>query len=117
METRTCHFCSRSVGAKEYCNHCVVMWNLRPRPEEMTPDGREAEMRSLGGPMEVPFDLMHQRMEQLVGRPVWTHEMGLNWDGLCKEARWEGRAATMQEVIELIPEEKRIILVADEKPT
>lgn len=35
----------------------------------------------------VDFSTFHEGLEKLVGRPVFTHEMGLNVDGLRKEAR------------------------------
>ena len=39
---------------------------------------RVAELRSLlEGAMEVNLKLIHERIEQLVGRPVWTHEFAL----------------------------------------
>ena len=34
----------------------------------------------------VPFGKFHEALEFLLGRPVWTHEMGLNHDGLKAEA-------------------------------
>lgn len=34
----------------------------------------------------VPFDKFHEALEFLLGRPVWTHEMGLNYEGLKAEA-------------------------------
>lgn len=34
----------------------------------------------------VPFDKFHESIEFLLGRPVWTHELGLNWEGLKAEA-------------------------------
>lgn len=34
----------------------------------------------------VSFDKFHEALEFLLGRPVWTHEMGLNYEGLKKEA-------------------------------
>ncbi len=34
----------------------------------------------------VSFDKFHEALEFLLGRPVWTHEMGLNYDGLKAEA-------------------------------
>lgn len=83
----------------------------------MTPDEREAEFRGLEY-CEVPFELIHGRIEQLAGRPVWTHEMGTsNFESLATQCRWENRPATMAEIVELIPEEKRIILGAPEPVT
>lgn len=54
--------------------------------------------------------MFHEAVEKALGRPVWTHEFGLNWDGLKKELMGEAPAPTMQEIIDLIPEEKRIIV-------
>lgn len=34
----------------------------------------------------VPFDKFHEALEFLLDRPVWTHEMGLNYEGLKAEA-------------------------------
>lgn len=34
----------------------------------------------------VPFDKFHEALEFLLGCPVWTHEMGLNYEGLKAEA-------------------------------
>lgn len=34
----------------------------------------------------VPFDKFHEALEFLLGHPVWTHEMGLNYEGLKAEA-------------------------------
>lgn len=82
-------------------------------PEVLGPNGRERAMEALRT-TTCHFPCYHARVEQLVGRPVWTHEIGLNWPGLVKEARWEDRPATMEEIIDLIPEEKRIIVTLPE---
>ncbi len=34
----------------------------------------------------VKFDKFHEGVEKLLGRPVYTHEFGLNYDGLKEEA-------------------------------
>lgn len=108
---RICHICKQPVARREFCAPCTRTLQERAAPpHEMTSDEREAEMRLWRGPLEVPFDLMHERIEALVGRPVWTHELGLNYEGLCKEARWDDRPATMEEIIGLVPEEKRIVI-------
>lgn len=40
----------------------------------------------------VPFDRFHEGIEELLNRPVWTHEFGVNVEALKKEAKiaWEG---------------------------
>jgi hypothetical protein len=58
----------------------------------------------------LPFDVLHEAVEKALGRPVWTHEFGLNFDGICQELLGERDAPTMDEIINLIPAEKRIIV-------
>lgn len=58
----------------------------------------------------MPFGVFHEAMEKTLGRPVFTHEFGLNYEGLKSELIGEKPAPTMDEIIALIPEEKRIIL-------
>ena len=113
---RTCSWCGAQVPQEAFCADCTQSVPLRPDPETLTADEREAELRGMDR-VEVPFDVMHARIERLVGRPVWTHEMTTsNWERLLREARWEERLATMEEIINLVPEEKRIILGAPTLP-
>jgi len=60
--------------------------------------------------LSMPFDIFHQKLEEALGRPVWTHELGLNFDGIALEFLGEKDAPTMDEIIELIPAEKRILV-------
>lgn len=85
--SRTCHFCNATVEEREFCAKCTESFPVRANHDEMTGDERAAEMVSLGGPLEVPFSLLHERIERLVGRPVFTHEMVARWDELIEEAR------------------------------
>ena len=57
----------------------------------------------------MPFSVFHEAVEKALGRPVWTHEFGLNREGLKLEL--VGAAApTMQQIIDLIPADKRLIV-------
>ena len=58
-----------------------------------------------------PFDVFHKSVEESLERSVWTHEFGLNYEGICKEFLGESEPPTMQEIFEMIPEEKRLIVV------
>lgn len=60
--------------------------------------------------LAVPFDKFHEALEAVLGRPVFTHELELNYDGIVAEYLKEKPAPTFEEVINLIPEEKRIII-------
>lgn len=60
----------------------------------------------------MPFDVFHEAVEKTLGRPVWTHEFGLNVDGLKAELRGEQRPPSFADIVAMIPPEKRIILDA-----
>lgn len=60
--------------------------------------------------LSMPFDVFHEALEKALGRPVWTHELGLNFDGIIMEFLGEKDAPSISEIMDLIPEEKRIIL-------
>jgi len=61
----------------------------------------------------MPFDIFHEAVEKTIGRPVWTHEFGMNSEGIRSEIM-EGKAPPVfQEILDQIPfpKEKQIILV------
>lgn len=62
----------------------------------------------------MPFDVFHEAIEKTLGRPVFTHEFGLNVEGLRREIMGEAPAPTLEEIINLIPAEKRIIVIEKE---
>jgi hypothetical protein len=33
----------------------------------------------------MPFDVFHEAVEKTIGRPVFTHEFGLNYEGIKNE--------------------------------
>lgn len=57
----------------------------------------------------MPFNIFHEALEKTLGRPVWTHEMAFP-ENLRKEFMGEKRAPTLEEIVNLIPAEKRIII-------
>jgi hypothetical protein len=60
----------------------------------------------------MPFSEFHKAIEKCLGRPVWTHEFAgkVGQDRLQKEFLKETPAPTFEEICNLIPEEKRIVL-------
>lgn len=58
----------------------------------------------------VPFGVFHEAIEKTLGRPVFTHEFGLNREGLMKELRGEKEAPTFEEIVNLIPEDKLLVI-------
>lgn len=57
----------------------------------------------------MPFDVFHKAITEALGRPVWTHEFAFH-DELRKELYGEKPAPTFEEIINLIPAEKRVII-------
>jgi hypothetical protein len=59
----------------------------------------------------MPFGEFHGAVETALGRPVWTHEF-VAWDSIIKEYLGEKNAPTMEQILELIPPEKLVVVVA-----
>lgn len=78
--------------------------------EDMTPR-QIAEFQWFEPFLCMPFDVFHKALEETLGRPVWTHEIALDRDGITKELRGEKGPPTFEEIVGLIPEEKRIIVL------
>lgn len=77
--------------------------------EEMT-QRQIAEFQISEERLCMPFDVFQKAVENTLGRPVWTHEFGLNLQGL-KDELFKGKSApTIEEIINLIPEDKRRIV-------
>lgn len=69
-----------------------------------------AEFQLFEGKLCMPFGVFHEAVEKTLERPVFTHEFGLNLDGLKMELMHGTTPPTFQEIMELIPEEKRITI-------
>lgn len=66
-----------------------------------------AEFQMMQDRLCVPFDVFHKAAEEALGRPVWTHEFA-DCDSLLKELMGDKEPPTFEEIINLIPEEKRL---------
>jgi hypothetical protein len=69
-----------------------------------------AEFQLFTAELSCPFDVFHEAVEKSLGRPVFTHEFGLNYDGICREFLGEKEAPTMNEILHMIPQEKLIVV-------
>lgn len=61
----------------------------------------------------MPFGDFHEALEKALGRPVWTHELAMNRDGIMEELLNGKPAPSMEEIIGLIPKEKLMVVVAN----
>lgn len=78
--------------------------------EKMSPKER-AQFQLVQDKLCMPFDVFHEAVEEALGRPVWTHEFAFNREGLIKELNGDQEPPTFEEIINLIPEDKRVIVV------
>jgi len=115
LGTRTCGICNQKVGAKEWCEACRA--RLRSTMESVRAAPREERAEELSllfmTPLTVPFELVHERLEALVGRSVWTHELGSfgkDPHPLVAEIL-SGRNIKMQDVLDKIPGDQKAVLV------
>ncbi len=69
-----------------------------------------AEMQMAQKKLCVPFAVFHEAISKALGRDVYTHEFGLNWQGLYDELFDGKEPPSLQEIIEMIPEKKRVIV-------
>jgi len=56
------------------------------------------------------FSIFHKAVEEVFGRPVWTHEFA-NSESLQAEYQGEMPPKTIPEIMDLIPEDKRLLVV------
>ena len=100
--------CSR-CGTKcvHECPVCRKNFSKRKNAEYMTGEERVQEMRSWAI-CEIDPELVHKRIEELVGRPVnFFIEVANNWPDLVEEARFRNHPQNMaQYLMELDTEHK-----------
>ena len=73
-----------------------------------------AEFQLFTAELACPFEVFHEAVEKSLGRPVFTHEFGMNYSGICDEFLGRREAPTLEQIINLIPEEKRVIVLIAE---
>ena len=60
------------------------------------------------------FSAFHKAVEATLGRVVWTHEFGgVGWQQLQEEFLGDRSAPTWEQIVELIPIKKRMILIVE----
>ena len=55
------------------------------------------------------FSHFHKCMQDVIGRPVWTHEFAFR-DELVKEYLGAKETPSFEDILNLIPEEKRLVI-------
>jgi hypothetical protein len=68
--------------------------------------------------LSMDFSDFHKAVEEACGRPVWTHEFAFGGrERLRAEMLKERAAPSMVEILDLLPAEKTIVVVVDDKRT
>lgn len=93
-----------SIGEEAAIALYDTQWWIGKTPREI------AERQMATAELCCPFGVFHEALEAAIGRPVWTHELALNFEGIARELFNGAPAPTMQEIVELIPAEKRIVV-------
>ncbi len=63
----------------------------------------------------MPFGRFHEAAEKALGRSVWTHEFARS-DLLWTEFNGDAPAPTFQNILDLIPAEKRMVIAGSPLP-
>lgn len=58
----------------------------------------------------MPFDVFHEAITKVLGRPVYIHEFGLDYDSLVSEFLGDKKVPSLEDIMNLIPSEKRILV-------
>lgn len=64
----------------------------------------------------MPFNIFHKSIEAVLGRPIFTHEFGMNREGLTRELAGLSSAPSMEEIMALIPAEKLLVIESGSCP-
>lgn len=71
----------RSIGADEAIRRFDAGWWKNKSPHEIVMD------QFFTDELMMPWAAFHEAVEAVIGRPVFTHEFGLDRDGLAAEIR------------------------------
>jgi hypothetical protein len=110
-QSRICTRCG--TACTDACPTCTAWWHQRPDASGMSAEERAAEFDSWGPVLEIDFGKFHQRMEELVGRPVWTHEFAR--PELLRHEIATNTHPTMEGVVAKLPPDKPVIVVTDDE--
>lgn len=101
---KTIPFTQQSIGRDAAIRLFETKWWIGKSHSEI------ANFQFFTAELCMPFDLFHAAIEKTLGRPIWTHEFALHRDQIAAELRGEKGAPTMQEILDLIPADKRIVI-------
>ena len=95
-----------SIGSDSAIKMSETKWWEKASPEEIV------SHQLFVAELCMPFDEFHKAVEIVLDRPVWTHEFAFA-DKLASEYLGKKQPPTMEEIVNLIPDCKRIIIGID----
>jgi hypothetical protein len=99
------HKRQQSIGKKQAIAMAESKWWKGKTPEEIV------WFQLFTAELAMDFGDFQEALEKALGRPVFTHELGMNLDGIMDEFLGKKPAPTLEEILGLIPAEKRIVMV------
>ena len=75
---------------------------------------QRADLQLRGKRLCMPMSVFHEAVENALGRPVFTHEFGTNWEGLEAELFDGKEPPSFQEILDMIPRDKVVMVVKAE---
>lgn len=75
---------------------------------------QRAEFQILQQKLCMDFGAFHESIEETIGRPVFTHELALNYEGIKAEILNGAPAPSFDDILNLIPEDKRIVIFTND---
>ena len=73
--------------------------------------GQRAKFQLYQERLAMPFDVFHEAITKMLKRDVYTHEFAMNRQGLIDEVNGIAGAPTFDEIVAMIPPEKKVIVI------
>ena len=111
-----CPWHNISIPKKSYCEKCQRDFETRKDAKRMTVEERAMALEEIieKAIVTMPFGQIHQRIEELVGRPVWTHELaGKERCAMLVAEIRSGNQASINDVFDKIPADNKVIVVIE----
>ena len=74
-------------------------------------DRQRAEFQMRVERLCMPFSIFHASISRVLNRSVYTHEFGLNWDGLMAELFDGAESPSIVEILDMLPKDKPLMVV------
>jgi hypothetical protein len=96
-------------GVQYGCPACREDLATRPGRDQMTREQRCDELRTVLGANWAGFDVVWQRVDELVGRSTYTHELA--YPEYLEHEIMTGSVPTVEGIIAKLPADKPVIVV------